>query len=155
MTSETANGQTVTMVYDAFGNRVSKTVNGVTTQYLVEDDVNPAGYPQVVEELVNGAVTRQYTHGLQRISENQIINGTWMPSFYGYDGFGSVWQLTNSSGPSLILTSMMLLGILLIRQERRPTIICIAANNLIPSWFVLSARKILQSVDGTLPISRS
>ena len=32
-----ANGTTsVTMKYDAFGNRVSKTVNGVTTQYLVE-----------------------------------------------------------------------------------------------------------------------
>jgi YD repeat-containing protein len=41
MTSMTGNGKVVTMVYDAFGNRVAKTVNGVTTQYLVEDDVNP------------------------------------------------------------------------------------------------------------------
>jgi len=44
----------------AFGNRVAKTVNGVTTQYLVEDDVNPTGLPQVVEETVNGVVTRSY-----------------------------------------------------------------------------------------------
>jgi RHS repeat-associated protein len=97
------NGTTVvTMQYDAFGNRVAKTVGAVTTQYLVEDDVNPTGYPQVVEELVNGAVTRQYTYGLQRISENlsPLVTGnnTWTPSFYGYDGFGSVRQLTNSSG---------------------------------------------------------
>jgi len=100
------NGTTVvTIQYDAFGNRVSKTVTTasgtVSTQYLV-DDLNPTGYPQVVEELVNGAVTRQYTYGLQRISENlsPVVTGnsTWTPSFYGYDGFGSVRQLTNSSG---------------------------------------------------------
>jgi RHS repeat-associated protein len=97
------NGNTViTMVYDAFGNRVSKTVNGITTQYLVEDDVNPTGHPQVVEELVNGAVTRQYTYGLQRISQNLSPtvtgNSTWTPSFYVYDGGGSVRQLTNTAG---------------------------------------------------------
>ncbi len=93
------NGSTVvTLQYDAFGNRVAKTVNGVTTKYLVEDDVNPTGLPQVVEELVNGAVTRQYTYGLQRISENQEIANVWTSSFYEYDGGGSVRQLTNSAG---------------------------------------------------------
>jgi RHS repeat-associated protein len=90
------NGQ-VTMVYDGDGNRVAKTVNGVTTQYLV-DDLNPTGLPQVVEEVVNGAVTRQYTYGLQRISQQQYINNTWTPSFYVYDGGGSVRQLTDSTG---------------------------------------------------------
>ena len=35
MTSMIGNGKVVTMVYDAFGNRVSKTVNNVTTKYLV------------------------------------------------------------------------------------------------------------------------
>jgi hypothetical protein len=50
-----------TYEYDAYGNRVSKTVNGVTTQYLVEDDHNPTGYSQVFDELTNGAVTRTYT----------------------------------------------------------------------------------------------
>jgi RHS repeat-associated protein len=95
MTSMTGNGKVVTMVYDAFGNRVSKTVNGVTTQYLVEDDVNPTGLPQVVEETVNGAVTRSYTYGLERISQAQPIQGAWTPSFYEYDGAGSVRQLTN------------------------------------------------------------
>ena len=70
MTSATGNGKVVTMVYDAFGNRVLKTVNGVTTQYLVEDDVNPTGLPQVVEELVNGVCYATVHVWLQRISEN-------------------------------------------------------------------------------------
>jgi RHS repeat-associated protein len=47
---------------------------------------------------VNGSVTRQYTYGIQRISENQVINNAWAASFYEYDGFGSVRQLTNSAG---------------------------------------------------------
>ena len=98
MTSATGNGKVVTMVYDAFGNRVSKTVNNVTTQYLVEDDVNPTGLPQVLEEVQNGAAVRTYTYGLQRISESQMVSGTWTTSFYGYDGAGSVRQLTNVLG---------------------------------------------------------
>jgi RHS repeat-associated protein len=91
------NGGQVQLIYDGDGNRVAKIVGGVTTQYLV-DDLNPTGLPQVVEEVVNGAVTRQYTYGLQRISENQIIANLWTPSFYEYDGGGSVRQLTNSTG---------------------------------------------------------
>jgi hypothetical protein len=55
------NGGAVTLLYDGDGNRVAKTVNGITTRYLVEDDVNPTGYPQVVEERVSGTVERQYT----------------------------------------------------------------------------------------------
>jgi RHS repeat-associated protein len=92
-----ANNGAVRMIYDGDGNRVAKIVNGVTTQYLV-DDLNPTGLPQVVEEVVNGAVTRQYTYGLQRISENQSINGAWTTSFYVYDGAGSVRQLANYNG---------------------------------------------------------
>ncbi len=92
-----ANNGQVRMIYDGDGNRVAKIVGGVTTQYLV-DDLNPTGYAQVVEEVVNGAVTRQYTYGLQRISENQVINNTWTTSFYVYDGGGSVRELTDATG---------------------------------------------------------
>lgn len=91
------NGGAVTLLYDGDGNRVAKTTSGVTTRYLV-DDLNPTGYAQVTEEMVNGAVQREYSYGLQRISENQVVNGTWTPSFYGYDGMGNVRQLTNSAG---------------------------------------------------------
>jgi RHS repeat-associated protein len=92
----TMNGGAVKLIYDGDGNRVAKIANGVTTQYLV-DDLNSTGYAQVVEEVVNGAVKCQYTYGLQRISEGQSINRTWTPSFYGYDGMGSVRQLTDLS----------------------------------------------------------
>jgi RHS repeat-associated protein len=102
LVSMSGSGTSATFEYDAFGNRVAKTVNGVTTQYLV-DDLNPTGYPQVVDELnTGGAVTRTYTYGLQRISENLSPaltgNSTWTPSFYGYDGGGNVRQLTNLAG---------------------------------------------------------
>jgi RHS repeat-associated protein len=98
--SMTMGGNTVSIVYDADGNRVAKTANGVTTQYLV-DTLNPTGYPQVVEEMVGGAVTQTYTYGLQRISESQRISNVWAPSFYGYDGEsvgGSVRLLTDLTG---------------------------------------------------------
>jgi RHS repeat-associated protein len=35
---------------------------------------------------------------LQRISQDQVIENLWTPSFYGYDGGGNVRQLTNSAG---------------------------------------------------------
>ena len=52
----------------------------------------------MIDEVVGGAVTRQYTYGLQRISQNQVVSGSWTVSFYGYDGPGSVRQLSNASG---------------------------------------------------------
>ena len=90
------NGQ-IQIVYDGDGNRVTKTIGGTVTKYLV-DDLNPTGYAQVVEELVGGAVQRTYTYGSSRISERQLISGTWQPSFYGYDGSGHVRLLTDASG---------------------------------------------------------
>jgi RHS repeat-associated protein len=95
--SMTAGSVSVTIQYDADGNRVTKTVNGVTTRYLV-DDLNPTGYAQVVEEVTGTTAGRTYTYGLQRISQNQQIANTWTPAFYGYDGAGTVRLLTDSTG---------------------------------------------------------
>jgi RHS repeat-associated protein len=95
--SMTTGGSAVTIIYDGDGNRVAKTVGGVTTRYLV-DNLNPTHYAQVVEEIVGSAVRRTYTYGRQRISQNQLISGTWTPSFYGYDGFGSVRTLADAAG---------------------------------------------------------
>ena len=84
-----------TPVPRSWGPRIATILND---EQLV-DDLNPTGYPQVVEELSGaGVVAHQYTYGLQRISENQVLNGAWTPSFYGYDGGGNVRQLTNSAG---------------------------------------------------------
>ena len=92
-------GQTneVDITYDGAGNKVSETVNGVTTIYLVDTN-NPTGYSQIVEEIVNGAVTGRYTLGHWIISETQNISETWTTSFYGYDGHNSVRFLTNAAG---------------------------------------------------------
>jgi len=87
----------VSMVYDGDGNRVSETAAGVTTKYLI-DTLNPTGYSQVLDELVSGAVTKTYTYGLQRISENQLSGSTWTPTFYGYDGHGNTRFLANAAG---------------------------------------------------------
>jgi RHS repeat-associated protein len=62
------------------------------------DTLNPTKLAQVVDETVNGSVTRTYAYGLQRISENQLAGNTWTPSFYGYDGHGNVRFLMNTAG---------------------------------------------------------
>jgi RHS repeat-associated protein len=94
---KSADNGALRIVYDGDGNRVAKTVGGVTTRYLVDTD-SPSGYVQVVEELVGGQTVRTYTYGLDLISQNQLVGGNWTPSFYGYDGQGSVRYLTNSAG---------------------------------------------------------
>src|ERR1035438_5356302 len=66
------NGTVVTLQYDGDGNRVAKTVAGVTTRYLV-DDLNPTGYVQVVEEIVGSAVQRTYTRSEEHTSELQSL----------------------------------------------------------------------------------
>ena len=92
------NGGAVQIIYDGDGNRVAKSVSGAVTRYLV-DDLNPTGYSQVVEELSGASVVaRQYTYGLQRISQNQPVSNTWTVSFYGYDGSSNVRNLSNSAG---------------------------------------------------------
>jgi RHS repeat-associated protein len=92
----------ISIVYDGDGNRVSKTVAGITTNYLVDTN-NLTGYAQVLDELQNGQVVRSYTYGLDLISEVQPIGSdpttaTWQLSYYGYDGHGSVRYLTNAAG---------------------------------------------------------
>ena len=63
----------VTIVYDGDGNRVSKTVAGVTTTYLV-DTLNPTGYAQVLAESFAGAsgaqeLSHNYVYGLELVSQ--------------------------------------------------------------------------------------
>ena len=74
----TQHGTGLFLTYDGDGNRVSETVGGVTTKYLV-DTLNPTKLPQVVDETVSGSVTRTYAYGLQRMSENQLVSRTWTP----------------------------------------------------------------------------
>jgi RHS repeat-associated protein len=92
------NGATVSYVYDGDGNRVAKTVAGVTTNYLVDTN-NPTGYAQVVEELQAGAVVKNYTYGHDLISQRCAMPAAnCSVSYYQYDGHGSVRLLTGVSG---------------------------------------------------------
>ncbi len=92
---QSVNNGAVTYLYDGDGNRVGKAVPGFVTRYLVDTN-NLSGYPQVVDEIVNGVVVRTYTYGHDLISQNQLIGGTWRVSFYGKDGHGSVRYLTDA-----------------------------------------------------------
>ena len=89
----TSTSDGIQIVYDGDGNRISKTVGGVTTKYLVDTN-NLTGYAQVVEEIQGGSVVRTYTYGHDLISQRQSSG----VSFYNYDGHGSVRNLTNASG---------------------------------------------------------
>jgi RHS repeat-associated protein len=87
----------ISIVYDGNGNRVSKTVAGVTTIYWVAEQ-SPTGYAQVVEEeAANGAALESYAYGLEQIARLQMF-GTAPTVYYVHDGHGSVRALTNTSG---------------------------------------------------------
>src|SRR6185312_3721630 len=87
LVKQTINSSDVVITNDADGNRVSKTVGGTTTLYLVEDR-NPSGYAQVMEErnASGGATIVSYVYGLGLISQKRGI----ATNYYGCDGLGSV-----------------------------------------------------------------
>jgi RHS repeat-associated protein len=90
-------GGSVTIAYDCDGNRVAKTVGGVTTQFLV-DDQNPTGYAQVLEELVGGSVQTRYTYGAALISQTRNASSAPVISYYGHDAHGNITFMTDASG---------------------------------------------------------
>jgi len=100
-------GGGITMVYDGDGNRVSKTVGGVTTKYML-DTQNPTGYEQVVYEAFSGStsanheLSRIFVYGLERISQfrSYFLNNAshTQTSYYVYDGHGSTRALADPNG---------------------------------------------------------
>ena len=91
------NSNAITLGYDGNNNRVSKTVGGVTANYLV-DELSPSGYAQVVEELVGGQVKKAYTWGHMLISQRQLVAGNYVASHYGQDGSENVRLLFDNTG---------------------------------------------------------
>jgi YD repeat-containing protein len=97
------NGPTnIALVYDADGNRISKTVSvsgSVTARtYYVLDLLNPTGYAQVLEEwdVASNYIPsskRIYHYGLDLISQRVDSGGR---NYCGYDGHGSVRFLTDT-----------------------------------------------------------
>lgn len=98
----------VTLVYDGDGNRVSESIVGTTTKYLV-DTLNPTGLLQVLDETVSGTVGRTLTGSkdrrepegrkrldawllcLRRTRECAISRKCWwiwITDSYNFDAFG-------------------------------------------------------------------
>ena len=106
----TSTSSGVQIAYDGDGNRISETVSGTTTKFLV-DELTPTGFAQVAEELVNSAVTVQYTHGVMRTSQRRA----GVASYYGHDIGGSVRQLTDAAGAMSDTYSYDAFGNLIVR----------------------------------------
>jgi RHS repeat-associated protein len=84
----------VQIVYDGDGNRVQETAGGTSTFYVVAD-INPTGYPQVVQEQTpDGAFLKDYIWGLDLL-RSDVSGGS---TYYGHDGHGSVRFLTDTRG---------------------------------------------------------
>ncbi len=95
--SVSAPGLTESYQYDGDGNKVSQTINGVTTNYLIDTN-NLTGYAQVIEEIQGPTIQKSYTYGVSRISQDALVGASYVRSYYGYDGQGSVRFLMDSTG---------------------------------------------------------
>lgn len=81
------------------GTRVSETVDGVKTIYVV-DKQNPTGYSQVLEEKnTSGTVTKTYTLGLSVIAQQAVSGGGTL--YLMRDGHGSARGLLDATGQPL------------------------------------------------------
>jgi RHS repeat-associated protein len=84
-------GATTTYGYDGFGQRVRKTVNGVTTRYLVHDG-------QVAMDLnASGGIVAEYTYYAGTDRPHGMRRGG-VQYFYVQDAQGNVIGLLNASG---------------------------------------------------------
>jgi len=88
--STTAGNVTSSYTYSGDGDRISQTVDGTLTTYVL-DVATPL--TMVLSETSNGS-TLSYWHGLDVLAQS---DGTHT-SYFEYDGLGSVRQLTDSSG---------------------------------------------------------
>ena len=94
LVSATVNGKAIGYRYNDQGIRVSSTVDGVETRYLLDEGITA----NVWEEYSpNGSVQASYVYGYDLIS--QVRSG--VSSFYLVDGLGSTRLLTDTQGQVL------------------------------------------------------
>jgi len=77
--------------YDAFNRRVSKTIDDVTTYFILSGDQEIAEYDS------GGNLEAEYVYG-SGIDEVLTMDRDGETYYYHYDGLGSVSDITNSSG---------------------------------------------------------
>jgi RHS repeat-associated protein len=95
LTSIAAPSGTTTFSYDALGDRMTETVNGVTTDLLV-DPLSANGLAGVFS--TSGTAEAQFIEGLGLVGES-LSSGA--ANYYSFDMGGNVADLTNSSGAVL------------------------------------------------------
>ena len=84
-------GSVYEYTYDAFGNRVAVSENGVVTEYVID----PVGLGNVVGEYdASGARQAGYTHGLGLVNQTTAA-GSY---FYDFDALGSTAAITDALG---------------------------------------------------------
>ncbi len=94
LTSLTAPGSvTASFVYDGMNNRLSQTVNGATTRYVL--DTNKGLTDVLMETNTSNAPQRYYIYGLGLIAQTDGSGAN--PRYYHYNGIGSTVALTDSN----------------------------------------------------------
>ena len=90
--------------YNDEGMRISQTVNGTKTLYMLDGN-NPTGYQQILEESASatGNLLRSYVLGLNVISQWLADDGTSNSALHYllYDGHGSTRGLVDATGQPL------------------------------------------------------
>ena len=77
-----------TYQFDAFGRRISKTVNGVTTKFIYDGQ-------DIIASITGGVITH-YVHG-SGVDEHLGFSRSGTSFFYHADGLGSITKITNSA----------------------------------------------------------
>ena len=81
--------------YDAFGNRIATTHNGVATQYVID----PTGLGNVAAEYDGtGNLIARYDHGYGLLARTDIADAS---VFYTFSAIGSSSELTDAAGVTL------------------------------------------------------
>jgi RHS repeat-associated protein len=85
-------GDTWEYTYDALGNRVAVTHNGVETQYVHD----PIGLVDVAAEYTgSGALAARYVNGMGLVAR---VNTAGDPAYYAFDAIGNTRQVSNNTG---------------------------------------------------------
>ncbi len=84
-------GLPASYTYDPLGNRNSQTVNGVTTQFLID----PTGLGDVVSTYTGSSLTAHYTYGLGLVSQ---VSASGSAAYYDFNLTGDTIGITGATG---------------------------------------------------------
>jgi YD repeat-containing protein len=93
LTSVMEGASTTTYTYNGDGDRISQTVGGMTTSYVLD---TATSLTMVLAE-TTGTDTIYYLHGLDLVAQNDGVS----TEYFGYDGLGSVRQVLDRAGSVL------------------------------------------------------